>query len=149
VFSPTSRWPRLLLGLTMSLLFTACDPQTVPSDPARAQLLVFGSFDPDFTDRTNPTSARVVWMSTRSGTGRFLADDHELTEDRVPVSGGELVTTDIPPRNLEPGFNDVEIYFVLAQQGSTVLTESVLIEVTAECTRHDHCPGSCEAFECR
>lgn len=142
---------RALLGwfVLLAALASGCGPEPTSRDPVTARLYVFGGFDPDFTNLSNPEPARIVWMSTRAGTGRFLSNGREVTDDRAPVSGGELVSTDIPPSRLEPGFNDVEIYFVLEQQGSSVLSEVVLVNVEVECTRHDHCPGSCVDYTCQ
>jgi hypothetical protein len=110
---------------------------------------VLAVVDPDLTNPLAPQPGLVVWLSTRVGTARFLSDGREVSDERVPVAGGDVASTELPPTRLVPGINDVQLYFVPAAAGSSVLTERFNVLVDAECTWHDHCPeGSCDAFAC-
>lgn len=133
--------------LLMSL--AACGPEPIEDEPETARLEVLAAIDPDLSVPAAPIPARLLWRSTRAGTARFLSEGREVTETRVIVDGGEFAITELEPRRLSPGINDIEIYFVLRNQGSTTLEATVTILVDAECTSHDDCAGSsCEDFAC-
>ena len=130
-------------------LLTACG-EPISDETVAANLFTLAAFDPDFTDIVDPVPGRVLWISTRAGTGRFLSGGTELTDvPRVAVDGGELVTTAFEPEVLAPGYNDIEIRFALERHGTTELTASARLFVSVDCTTHDHCrSGACVDYDC-
>lgn len=131
------------------LCVTGC-PEPEPEPQPQAALLVLEKFDPDISNLQAPVPGTIMWWSTRAGTARFLANDGRELMPRVAVSGGELVVTPVWPGVLMPGLTDIEIYYVLQQQGGVVLRERVTFFLDAECTLHDHCPyGACSDFQCQ
>ena len=141
--------PPLLPALLFVLSLTGCS-EPLAGDPVAAHVYALAAFDPDFADTTDPVPGRIIWISTRAGTARFLADGAELTDvPRVAVDGGELVTTAFVPEVLVPGYNDIEIRFVLERHGTTELTATASLHVSVACTTHDHCTtGACVDYVC-
>ncbi len=139
----------LCVAATVGGLLGACVGEPPLDAPEPARLEVFVTVDPEMSNPADPDPGLIVWFSTRAGTARFLDGDRELTDTRQPVDGGEVMTTEISPQRLEPGINDVEVYLILQNQGSTTLSGTAQLFVDAECTWHDHCVGgACEQFRC-
>lgn len=140
---------RRALSITATLLsmVAGCDDTQVPDQPEEAKIYIIAALDPDFTDPSSVQPGRLVWFSTRAGRARFLSGSREVA-DQAAVSGGEVFTTTLHPTNLEPGVNAIDIRLVL-QRGGGEIAEQAQIYVTAECTWHDHCAGSCVQYRCQ
>jgi hypothetical protein len=124
-----------------------CDDSSVPDPPEDANIYVIAALDPDFSNLADVQPGRLVWFSTRAGRARFLSGSREVA-DQAAVSGGEVCSTTILPTNLDRGVNTIDIRLVL-QRGGGEIAEQAQLYVTAECTWHDHCDGSCVNYQCQ
>lgn len=140
---------RRALYFTATLLFmvAGCDDTQVPDQPEDAKIYIVAALDPDFSNLADVQPARIVWFSTRSGRARFLIGTRAVA-DEAAVSGGELFTTTILPSNLEPGVNSIDVNLWLLRGGGEI-SEPVQLYVTADCTWHEHCAGSCVDYRCQ
>jgi hypothetical protein len=134
--------------LTVILLAfgVACDgEQSEP--PSEARIVLFAVNDP-VLDAAEVEPGSVLWLSTRAGRGWISTSDGRTLGSHVPVTGGAINRTEIWPSELEPGDNALEVRLA-PDSGEDAMRASIVITVSGECTRREHCPGGqCIGFRC-